>query len=78
MSDETAALTRSFRVGRRTVTVTMPTPRKGEARCMTMEWTPDMPKRLSKREWRRYRAGRDAAVAELAELAGVKVMIVEM
>ena len=78
MSAEAPALTRSFRVGHRTITVTMPAPRRGKLRYMTFEWAPDPPQRLSKWEWRQYRAGRDAAVAELAKLADMKAVIIEI
>ena len=78
MSGEAPALTRSFCVGHRTVTVTMPVPRRGKVHCMTIEWAPDPPQRLSKREWRQYRAGRNAAVAELAKWAGLKAMVIEI
>ena len=78
MSAEAPALTRSFRVGHRTVTVTMPAPRLGKVRYMTIEWAPDPPRRLSKRELHQYRAGRNAAVAELAKLTGMKAAIIEI
>ena len=78
MSAEAPALTRSFPVGHRIVTVTMPAPRRGKVRYMMIEWTPDPPRRLSKREWRQYRAGRNAAVAELAKWAGMKAAIIEI
>ena len=78
MSAEAPALTRSFSVGHRTVTVTMPAPRMGKVRYMTIEWVPDPPQRLSKREWRQYRAGRNAAVAELAEREGIEAAIIEI
>ena len=78
MSAEAPALTRSFPVGHRIVTMTMPTLRRGKLRYMTIEWAPDMPRRLSKREWRQYRGGRNAAVAELAKGAGMKAAIIEI
>ena len=78
MSAEAAALTRSFPVGHRIVTVTMPALRRGKLRCMTIEWTPDLPQRLSKWEWGQYRAGRNSAVAELAKLADMKAVIIEI
>ncbi len=78
MSAEAAVLTRSFRVGCRTVTMTMPAPRLGECVCLAIEWAPTPPRRLSKREWRQYRTGRNAAVAELAELTRLKTAILEI
>ncbi len=78
MSAEAASLTRSFHVGHRIVTVTMPATRRGKVQYMTTEWAPDLPQRLSKREWRQYRAGRNAAVAELAERGGIEAAIIEI
>ena len=58
---EQAALVRSWRVGKRTVTATVPQVRSGQVLYAAFEWTPNMPRRLSRREWRQYRAGRDKA-----------------
>jgi hypothetical protein len=35
-----------------------------------MEWYPNIPRHLSKKELKQYRAGRDAAMAELLKLMG--------
>ncbi len=75
---EKAALVRTWRVGKRTVTATMPQPRRGQVRHTVMEWRPDMPRRLSRREWRQYRAGRDQAFAELFAELGVTGMVLEI
>ena len=75
---EAPVLTTAFRVGRRIVTMTIPTLRRGEVSHTTVEWYPDVPQRLSKREWRQYRAGRDVAMTELARGAGVKAAIIEV
>jgi len=45
---------------------------------MSCEWEPTVPRRLSKREWREYRAGRDAAFAELCRVIGEPMMVVEL
>jgi hypothetical protein len=37
----------SFRVGKRTVTLTIPKPAIGAAVCMVVEWSPTVPQRLS-------------------------------
>lgn len=78
MTAEAALLTRTFRVGKRTVTLTFPRPRSGEALMMTAEWDPDPPRRLTVKELRAYRRGRDAAVAELAAELGVRAAVVEL
>lgn len=78
MAAETAILIRSFRVGRRTVTLTFPRPKEGSMLAMACEWDPEPPRRLSKAEWRQYRAGRDAAVAELAAELGVTAAVIEL
>ena len=75
---EKAALVRSWRVGRRTVTATMPTPRQGQVRHTVMEWDPDMPRRLSRREWKQYRTGRDKAFAELFAELGIRGAVLEI
>ena len=75
---EKAALVRSWRVGRRTVTATMPQPVRGQVRMSVIEWSPNMPRRLSRREWKQYRAGRDAAFAELFAEIGVKGMVLDI
>ena len=72
MSGETAAMMRTWRVGRRTVTMTAPQIRIGQVGMATIEWHPDMPRRLSRREWRQYRTGRDTAFAELCADLGVR------
>ena len=78
MSAEAPTLTRSWKVGKRTVTMTVPPVVRGQARCMAMEWSPSMPRRLTKRELREYRIGRDAAVVELAEQTGLRALVVEV
>ena len=75
---EKAALVRSWRVGKRRVTVTVPQIRSGQVLYAAFEWNPDMPRRLSRREWRQYRAGRDAAFAELFAEIGVRGMVLEV
>ena len=75
---EQAALVRTWRVGRRTVTATMPQPRRGQVRHTVMEWSPDQPRRLSQREWKQYRKGRDAAFAELFTELGIRGAVLEI
>ncbi|MCW5750874.1 MAG: hypothetical protein KIT81_06985 [Alphaproteobacteria bacterium] len=75
---DAALLVRSFKVGRRIVTMTIPQiPARGLV-CMSCEWAPDAPRRLSKRELREYRQGRDAVLAEISEMIGGRVAVAEV
>jgi len=78
MSAESPALVRSFSVGPRTVTMTAPPLERGKVVCLVVEWAPDMPTRLSRREWRAYRSGRAAVTRELGKLLGGGVLTVEI
>jgi len=67
------AITRTVRIsGRLSVTLTA-----GPA-GLCAEWAPSLPRRLSRAERRRYRAGRDALLAELATRTGLRIMVVEV
>lgn len=44
---------------------------------MHAAWSPRMPTKLSKKEVRQYRAGRDALIAKYAEVIGGNIMLVE-
>ncbi len=78
MTAESPALVRTFRVGRRTVTLTVPRPVQGGVAIMVMEWAPTVPSGLSRKERRQYRAGRDAAIAELAKTLGLRVIVADL
>lgn len=76
---EAALFTATFSVGRRyTCTLTFPPVRPGEARHMVAEWAPRVPHRLTKKEVRAYRAGRDKAALEYAERCGVRMLLAEV
>ena len=45
---------------------------------MTAEWSPNVPKHLTKRDWREYRAGRNAMFAEAGRLLGGRVLCLEV
>ena len=76
---EAAAFVASFPVGRKyTVTLTVRCPQDGEVVCSPMEWSPRVPKRLTKAELRDYRRGRNKAFAELAAQSGIEVLIAEL
>ena len=51
--------------------------RDGGLRC---EWLPNVPnaKKFSKKEWKQYRAGRNAWMAELSKIIGGKVAVLEL
>jgi hypothetical protein len=78
MSASVAALVRTFRVGPRMVTWTIPQPTPGSVSHSVVEWEPDMPKRLSEAEWRQYREGRDAIYAELSAVLGIRIAVMEL
>ncbi len=75
---EKAELVKSWRVGKRRVTLTVAQPKAGQVVHSVFEWEPDVPRRLSGRELKQYRAGRDAAFAEVFAEAGVKGMVLEI
>jgi hypothetical protein len=45
---------------------------------LSAEWRPGLPKRLSHKEWKAYRAGRDALMAEVAKMLGGGVLLLEV
>jgi hypothetical protein len=61
-------------VGRYTVTLTVPKPQAGTVQGMVAEWHPDVPERLTDAELAQYRAGHNAALAEL----GARTLAVEL
>ncbi len=78
MTGESAALVRTWRVGRRRVTMTAPQVRIGQVGMATIEWAPDVPTKLSKREIKQYMKGRDAAFTELCGDLGVRGVLCEI
>ncbi len=68
-----------FRVGERLrCRPAIPQPRPGEALNMVCHWQPTLPSRpLTGREWKDYRRGRDALLAEAAKLLGGKVLCIK-
>lgn len=71
MDDSPALLTRRHRIGKRFATFTV-----GPA-SFVVEWEPDAPTYLSRKEWRTYRAARDAALAEAAAKLGAIIAVIE-
>ena len=78
MPGEAAALVRTWRVGKRRVTMTAPRPQSGQVATAAIEWHPDMPRKLSRREWKQYRTGRDAAFADLCGELGIRGAVIEV
>ena len=76
---EAASLVRSFRVGKRTCTMTIQAPRPGGSCNAAAEWSPSLPNRpFTKQELRQYRTGRDAIMAELAAQLGGSGLVIEI
>ena len=78
MTGEAAAMMHTWRVGRRKVTLTAPQIRSAQVVTATIEWHPDMPRRLSRRALKQYRVGRDAAFADLCSETGIRGAIYEI
>jgi hypothetical protein len=76
MSAEQALLVRSFPIGKRTVTISLPRPDSGLS--LAAEWSPEPPRKLSKKEWRQYRAGRQTLLEEYAALTGHRIAVIEV
>ena len=77
MSGTAPALVRTFRVGRFECTLTFPQIASGSVLAMAAEWSPSMPDRLTTAEIEEYRAGRNAAIEELAAIVGGNVAVIE-
>lgn len=67
-----------WRVGRRTVRIAQDVTARRGVGTLRCEWLPDTPRRLSKREWREYRAGRDAHHQKLADIVGGPIVCAEL
>ncbi len=73
MSAESAALVRSWPVGRYTATMTVQQPKPGKPVMAVVEWEPEAPKGLSSEEFKQYRAGRNAAFNAM----GLTALVIE-
>ncbi len=78
MSAEAPALVRTFRVGHRIRTISLPASEPGSVSYGTVEWEPDLPAGLNRSELRQYRKGRDKAFAELGRRFEGKSVTVEI
>ena len=77
MKAASGALIRTFKVGGYECTLTFPKTAQGQVLSMTAEWDPQVPDRLTPDELDQYRAGRDAAVAEMAQILGGNALVLE-
>ena len=77
MPADAAFFVRSWPVGPHVVTLTVPRPEAGAVMSVTVEWSAGMPHRLTASEIEQYRAGRNAAIADLAEQTGGRIAVVE-
>jgi hypothetical protein len=77
-TDSAAVVSRSWKVGERTVTLTIPRPSAGRPLFATAEWAPSEPARLNTEEWTAYRLGRHQAIAELAAELGIGIAVLEL
>lgn len=73
-----AAFTRSWAVGAFTASLSAPRPKPGQQLAAVIEWAPSVPARLTPDELAAYRAGRDAALLELATELGASVAVVDL
>jgi len=74
MSAFAPALVRSWRVGKRTATLTVSQAGPNGERSALIEWDGGVPPKLSAAELNEYRRGRDAAFKAL----GVSALIIEV
>lgn len=72
-----SAFTRTWRVGERTVTLSLPRDASGMVHAV-IEWAPDMPRHLNRTQLRAYRRGRAKALAALAAETGRTLGLVEL
>ena len=78
MTAHAALLSRSWRVGRWTVTLSIPALTPGLGAAGVVEWSPAMPGRpLTPSELAEYRRGRDSALADFAREKGLRSAVVE-
>lgn len=69
---------RTWQAGRYTCTLTVQRPMPGALVACCIEWSPDMPTRLTDDELRHYRAGRNRALAEVSALLGINAAVIDL
>jgi hypothetical protein len=65
-------------VGRRSVRLVQDVTAWFGAGVLRCEWRPDAPRKLSKIEWRQYRAGRATHHQQLANIIGYTIAVAEL
>lgn len=78
MSAESPLIVRTWPVGGFTATLTVPRVNGDATASAVIEWTPSVPSRLTEQEVAQYRAGRNRALAEVAQLMGGNVALLEL
>ena len=79
MPPDKPAFVRAWRVGCRCeVTMTARKPERGQVVSASMEWSPDLPERLTESEIADYLRGRNAALAELAAELGGSAAVIDL
>jgi hypothetical protein len=78
MSAEAAAMVRSWTVGDRTVTMTVPKPKPGQLAHCSIEWSPSVPEKLDAAARAEYVAGRNQALADLAQEQGIRIAVIDL
>lgn len=73
-----AIASRTFTVGHRVVTVSLPDIDPNRVGVLTFDWTPDVPTNMSEAEWAQYRAGRDTLLAEVSRILDGRVIVAEV
>lgn len=73
-----AAVTRSWSVAGRTVTLSAPRPKPGAVMCATVEWSPSEPSSLTREELALYRLHRNEAIAEIAAVLGIRAAVLDL
>ncbi len=78
MSASAALMTRSWQAGAYTCTLTVQRPKPGAVVACSVEWSPEMPRRLTEGELAQYRAGRNAALAAVSAGLGINAAVLEL
>jgi len=78
MSATAPLIVRDWPVGAYRCTFTVPSPKPGELPAPVIEWSPSIPSGLTPAEVEAYRAGRDDALAAMAQALGIRAAVVEV
>lgn len=78
MSAQAVGFSRTWKVGRYTAELSVPALRSGQPVHAVIEWSPDVPRRLTASETQDYLAGRTQALAELAAQFELRVAVVDV